>query len=920
MKKNRFLGFGRKTFISFLFLELIIGVLSLLWLLSSWNDLTVNFLDYHSWLRRTAIIGYGVELIISILCLFLSLIVIFVKEKAKSIVDKINKVVERKLFQNSIVVFCILFLFVATQVLLQMAGLTNTLDRSYLFLIRPLLFWVIFVSATILVVMLRITGIIQRIVQPEIIKALIIAAGLLFLLVLINLSDYGFMKSSSLTGNFRTTGYPIVGYQVFLSLIGVIICYLVINWLVQTINIKRIISPVLIDLFIGVSLFVIAFSLSNTTPVVPNAFIDLPRPPNFSYIPNLDAETYDRTAQNLLVTGRMQTYIAETGIRELGRRPILTVYLAGLHWIKGNLYEDILSTQLLFFAIIPVLIYLVTKTLHNRISAVLTAILVIIRHQNGLKLAGEIWGGSNLHMLMSDFPALIVLLLFLWLFMIWYKDPKDKSLFPVMIGGILGLGLLIRQELIILLPAVIAAAIIGFRKKFVFITKQALLITLGVVIVISPWIGRNWIKTGDIYLDKPRDNLNRILRTLKLSGDDPKETLPTLPYVIDDEILISSAEGEDQIYPEKQTQPGSLGLALNHYASAIPQLFLYLPNNSIFLEMDYLRSFANRKLNKDYGGWLYSPYQYAKSLSYWWWDSWDGKIDQKSWIYLTITIIFISLGFIRVWKKEGWLSFIPVFLILGMISVYALVRGSGGRYLQSVDWITSMFLSIGLIEFILNIPGLEKPDIFEVAEQDESRAKFGNGKSDPGNSAWLILITLILVAGFSPVIVECILPNPYTTERMESHLTLLFEEEQSSIRSLESDYLINFLDNGGDVMYGKALYPRHFPADAQLMTRNQTLFPSSLTFTISGTELNYVILSLESSPQSFPHGSEVITIGCREVSFPPDARFPCLGCNTDGFDALAVVLFNGKDQVEQIFWRDDYSNYPARCPLSWPAD
>ncbi len=916
MIKNRSLNSGRSLFIFYLLLISVIGFLSLVWLLSSWNDLTYKFSEYNQWLQRASIIGYIGNLIFSVSCLFLALSIILLKEKTISISEWFQKIIDRKPVLNSIIVLCILFLLLAFQVLLQMAGLTNALDRSFLFLIRPLLFWVILVSATILAVILKITGTIQRIAQPDVIKALLIAASLLILLVLINLSDYGFMKSSSLTGNFRTTGYPIVDYQVFLSLIGVITCYLVVNWLVQTINIKRKISPVLIDLFIGVSLFVIAYSLSNTTPVVPNAFIDLPRPPNYTYTPNLDAEIYDRTAQNLLVTGRMQTYIDETGTRELGRRPILAVYLAGLHWIKGNLYEDILSTQLLFFAIIPVLIFLITKTLHNRISAVLTAVLVIIRHQNGLKLAGEVWGGTNLHMLMSDFPALIVLLVFLWLFMIWYKDPKDKSLFPVMIGGILGLGLLIRQELIILLPAVIAAAIIGFRKKFVFITKQALLITLGVVIVISPWIGRNWIKTGNLYLDKPGD-LNRILRTLKLSVDYPKETLPTLPYEIEDEILISSAEGEGQSYPENQTQPGSLGLTLNHYASAIPQLFLYLPNNSIFLEMDYLRSFANGKLNKDYGGWLYSPYQYAKSLSYWWWDSWDGKIDQKSWIYLTITIVFISLGFVRVWKKEGWLSFIPVFAIFGMISVYALIRASGGRYLQLVDWITSMFLSIGLVEVILSYPDQQELEDSAVDDQFGTMAFPRNVRTDSGNTVWIILITIIFILGFSPVIIEYFVPNYFTVDQMETQLTSMFEDDQNPISSLERDYLTSFLDQGGDVIHGKALYPRYFPAEAQLMTRNQTLFPSSLTFTISGTELNYVILSLSESPNSFPHGSEVITFGCRDISYQPDARFPCLGCNTEGFDALAVIIYNSMDQVEHILWREGYpNNYPG-CPLSW---
>ncbi len=88
----------------------------------------------------------------------------------------------------------------------------------------------------------------------------------------------------------------------------------------------------------------------------------------------------------------------------------------------------------------------------------------MIKKQNGLVLADNVWGGSNLHMIMSDFPALIVVILFLFLSVIWIKRLSENSLLPIILGGVLGLGMLIRQELLIFLPVVALASLFG--RKF----------------------------------------------------------------------------------------------------------------------------------------------------------------------------------------------------------------------------------------------------------------------------------------------------------------------------------------------------------------------------------------------------------------------------------------------------------------------
>ena len=138
----------------------------------------------------------------------------------------------------------------------------------------------------------------------------------------------------------------------------------------------------------------IAFLVWRGAPIIPNAFIDQPRPPNFQYFPNLDAVIYDRTALSLLATGKLQTYIGTGDALWIGRRPLLAVFLAGLHWLSGGDYSQLIMIQLGFFSLLPVLVYLFTKTLHNRFSGVLTAGIIIVRNLNGSLAAGGCLGGD----------------------------------------------------------------------------------------------------------------------------------------------------------------------------------------------------------------------------------------------------------------------------------------------------------------------------------------------------------------------------------------------------------------------------------------------------------------------------------------------------------------------------------------------
>ena len=188
----------------------------------------------------------------------------------------------------------------------------------------------------------------------------------------------------------------------------------------------------------------------------------------------------------------------------------------------------------------------------------------------------------------------------------------------------------------------------------------------------------------------------------------------------------------------------------------------------------------------------------------------------------------------------------------------------------------------------------------------------------PSNRVIAFLFMGVVLLGASPVIAEMVIPNHYAESEMERRLSSQLDESNSVLNQDELDLLVDFIDRGGQVIYGRALYPRYFPPDATLMTTNQRLFPSSTTFAIAGSELNFVILPRSEPPASFPHGSDVLAFGCGEVSFPEGHGFPCLFCKSSPFDALAVLRLDGEDQVEDVLWRDGDLEEVSDCPLSWP--
>ncbi len=897
---------------------ILIGLLSLFGTVWRLENLEVPFRELpRSFIAAIlfSICLMSITLLINVACVSIQ---ILKREKLSTFFDILFTNINRPRIKTSLIFILAIASVISGQILLQSDTSDNPLGILFVDTTEVFFIWTFVTTFISLIFLLTDKKILQRFKNTDVFSPFLLSVSLMTVLVLFNVSKFGFNKSAraGVEGDFRLTGFPILDYQALFTWIAVMGGFFLIKWLVNKWGNGKKLSAIIADLLIVLSLFTGSFIISNSVSVKPNAFIDEPRPPNFSISPNLDAEIYERTAQNLLAKGTFQTYIGEGDYLSIARRPLFTGYLAMLHWVGGLGYEDILPLLLLSFSIIPVLVYLFTKTIHNRISGILAAILIIIRHQNGLLLAGDVWGGNNLHMLMSDFPAMIIAVTFLTLVVLWIKNPQDQPILPMIIGGVLGLGMLIRQEIAFLLPIVSIVAIIKLKGRWKLLLKQLFLIGICSIVVITPWLSRNWVKTGKFYLDKPGNRVERIIQTISAFGDiSSADDQVENPEEIGEAVQLGDPASEQvqPVNPAESESAQTIKSVIDHYGNAFQQLFLYLPSNPLMLNFDYMWKAVNGELKEYYNGVFYSPYKYSKSLPYWWFDQWDGKIDQKSWIYLTGIVGLISLGIYRVWKKERWIVFVPILSILGMISLYAINRQSGGRWLLTVDWLSAMFLSIGLVEISFGV--LER-----WAGNNSIRDTLSGGvileedrvSSPRGTLLFLISLGIVLL-GASPVIAEILLPNNYPESEMELKLSSLLDDENSVLNNDDQKLLHNFLDQGGEVIYGRALYPRYFSPDAKLMTTNQRLFPSSTTFTIAGEDLEFVVLSRLEPPTWFPQGTETLVIGCQKSSLPPAPGFPCLGCFEDEFEALVVFLYDSEQQLEDVLWHDGKNK--VRCPM-----
>ncbi|MBN1231582.1 MAG: hypothetical protein JXA19_06960 [Anaerolineales bacterium] len=675
-------------------------------------------------------------------------------------------------------------------------------------------------------------------------KSILLWTGFLlgfFVLLSIFMIFTGLGLSPDRTG-WDNPGVPLHVYQVsfavFLVLILTIIMGTVLRkWVSNRVN--------KIDLVIMFIIWISAAVLWISEPLTPTYFSPTPRLPNNEYYPFSDAALLDVNAENILIG---------EGFARIAEKPIYNIFLAGLHLIAGHDYLKTVNLQILVLALFPVLVYILGSALNNRTGGTLAAILLILRERNAIALSGEI-DVSNSKMMMTDFPAALGLT-FLTLFVfIWINGSRNQKRWAMVCGGTMGSILLLRSQAIILIPVLILFLFIFRYKNLKSFSAEAGLFIAGVVLVILPWMVRNYIQTGVFGYTQPFQT-SYITKQYSFT--------PELSETFDGDI---TQLGFDYVVAFSMENPGYVvKFIFTHFLHNEVSTLLALPS-----EFTLSNDIVNYYVLNPYWDNKQSLLKSCCSYESWvehapFWNNWKGVIPGYSILPISFSLCLISIGIAAAWKRWNWVGFLPLAIHLTYSLSTAIARVSGWRLILPADWVGILYYALGLGTVIfwglsLLVPRIDwkSNNLLIVVEERNVHVN-----SLPGWKGIFWLSGLLLVIGLVVPMTEVVVPSKYTNLEKEAGWELVFGSEQT--KQLTEDYEQFVSSDYSAVYQGRALYPRFYPAgEGEPSTKWPAFAPHSfaqLGFYLVGPSNVQVVLPLGESPEVFPHASDVTALGC----------------------------------------------------------
>lgn len=712
-------------------------------------------------------------------------------------------------------------------------------------------------------------------------------------------------------------GIPILETQILLAWVITLGLMAFYSWLSRRGNTMGIGLFLAKNWVLGSILWALAFGVWMMQPLKPNWFATEGRPPNEVFYPNSDASVYDITAQNLLLGEGFKTRGSPYTIR-----PMYGLLLATLHAIGGLDYEPIIWMQVALLALIPVVLFALTARIHNRYSGFLAAMLFILRERNAINLGDSI-SDAHAKLLMPFLLTALGVLLFVWVMVVWMEQPDRRIGWSLLAGGLVGVFMLVRPEFGILFPFVGLSAFFHLKSRTRRWAVGMGAITLGLGLALAPWIWRNYQYTGTIFLDSPYYRLDLISRRYQdepIGFIDPalleetreEQDAPALSTQTPPEEVIATPEPEvNQVLsnPAERWLANTLDYLRSHPLESLGFIVKHLMNSVIqsvqaisptypvtFSAVDFLghRTWSEFWLN------CCSLTDYYRRLPYW--SQWDGQLHAGTILPLVLNLALIAVGISVAWVKGRYIGLAPLFAAVGYTLVNSLVRNSGGRYMIPVNWVTLFYLSIGLVQLSQWwIAFWRKRKVMLPSDADTLEPRTLPTDSDGIRLPVIWVVLGILLVGSSLPVVERSIRPKLGADVPATRLSNLLDQQDPFLDAREKEILTRFLERGGGVMAGSALYPRfHKPGQMGSTWYFYENRPyANLDFYLSSPGDMGIVLPLVNPPDSFPHANPVLVFACPDI---PNYR------------ALAVVSYDEAGERVEILWREPMVEDPG-CPL-----
>lgn len=689
--------------------------------------------------------------------------------------------------------------------------------------------------------------------RTTILAALVSAAALILLWVILAQTGLGFTIDP--VEWIQSPNSPVLFSQVLLALT----ILAVLLWLSP--NLQRWKRS---DFLLAAGLWLFAVILWELTPYNPSFFSTRPFPPNFETYPYSDGRDYVVIGQTLLVG---EGY----GNHALVIRPLHALILTVYHVIAGQNYDRVVALQVLVLAFIPVLFYWIGRKVHSRLGGIAAALLLILRERNALLLSGMIPGAhTHIKLFLTEMNTILGMAVLILLLLRWFQSPGRYKTMPLIAGGVLGALILVRSQVVVLLPVLAVWMAARFlRQPRVWLPAVAWF-GLGAALFLLPWIGRNYRLAGFLTLeDAPSLHLRYEARyyagvdTTPLPGErgdvyNARMTAIILDYISRHPLDVLHFVSAHFFHNEVSTtlvfplQPDALGL------------------------VEYVKD------NILWSGGKYRP---------------QAPLDAAM-LLLNIAVVGIGVG--SAFKRGRVLILAPVLVRLGYNLSLALARRSGGRYFMAGDWVGLFLYGLGLAELLLWAAALlggsrlKEPFLGRLVEPPSEE---GNPRpTAPG--VWFITAAIILAAGLVVPAAEWVVPARYeqvsplqAVEKLQARLPDGGTNEH--LQLLQSFAALP----EAQVKWGRGLYPRYFQAGEALRSYEAFSDMQRLRFEIIGPQPGEVILPGIDQPEFFPNASDVVAFGCQKPEF---------------LDALLVVALDAAG--DHYYWRNPLPS-AWQCPL-----
>lgn len=588
-----------------------------------------------------------------------------------------------------------------------------------------------------------------------------------------------------------------------------------------------------LEVFIFFALWAVTFLVWNSQEIpIYNNFVIGNIPPNYEIFPYSDAKSYDKNAI-LMMLG--------SGQGRVFTRVLYVFFLSLAHSIVGFDYPKVILFQTLFLSLIPPILYLVGKEIHSKGAGIVIALFALLRELNSIQ-AGNLTTVSNSKLLLSDVPTLLVVSIIALTLVRWVKRQSLRPIHSILLGGWLGVGILLRTQVGILIPIVLIICLAVFWGRWDQFLKKTVWIMVGVFLVVSPVLIRNYQVNGAVGFDESG------YLAVNLSRFDP-----TGKY-FNPSLTSSGVEIYKELLQFIISHPGVvLGFTINHFLRNLLSTFYIFP-----VRFEQISSWKDLF-------YITSPFWKEVNLH-------NGVIN-TFFIVQNLLIFFIG---VRISQKKQWL---PTLSLLGVYIFYifssSLGRFSGWRFVLSVDWIGYTFFVIGITEiFLIFLRPFSTPSV-----KNPSTGRTGAILQD---KLIYLQLAIVLLMGWGSLIQEQFRAGPDIQAGKEPLcLTMLKSLETHSIETDASERFLEYcVDEAAIVKQGIGVYPEYFKRNTGYSDAGEkrdleaTKDFSRFIFVLFSEGQTNVYVKTDKKIPYFPNGGEVVVLGKKSNhGFEADAVF-----------------------------------------------